>query len=127
VATGSAGPDARDPQLIGATAQTLAQDLGWDADLVAGRLAAQWVQIVGEQVAEHCEYVSLDAGLLTLRASSTAWKTQLSLMTSALIARCDDELGAGIVMEVVVVGPSARGFTRGRLRVPGRGPRDTWG
>lgn len=124
---GTAGPDARDPQLIGTTARTLAADLGWDADLLAGTLAARWSQIVGPQVADHCEFVSLDAGLLTVRASSTAWKTELSLMTAALTARCDDELGQGTVVEVRVLGPVGPGFGRGRLRVPGRGPRDTWG
>ena len=124
---GAPGPDARDPQPVGVTARALAADLGWDTDLLAGTLAARWSQVVGPQVADHCELVSLDAGLLTVRASSTAWKTELSLMTSALVARCDDELGVGAVVEVRVLGPSGPGFGRGRLRVPGRGPRDTWG
>ncbi len=124
---GTPGSDARDPQLVGATARALAADLGWDADLQAGTLAARWPQVVGPQVADHCEFVSLEAGLLTVRASSTAWKTELSLMTSALMARCDDDLGPGTVVEVRVLGPSGPGFGRGRLRVPGRGPRDTWG
>ncbi|MCL2091261.1 MAG: DciA family protein [Micrococcales bacterium] len=124
---GTSGPDARDPQLVGATARALAADLGWDADLRAGTLAARWPQVVGPQVADHCEMVSLDAGLLTVRASSTAWKTELSLMTSALVARCDEALGVGAVVEVRVLGPAGPGFGRGRLRVVGRGPRDTWG
>jgi len=123
----AAGADARDPQLVGTTARDLALDLGWDAGLQAGSLAARWREIVGAQVADHCEPVSLDAGLLTIQASSTAWKTELSLMTSALITRCDEALGAGTVVEVRVLGPSGPGFGRGRLRVPGRGPRDTWG
>jgi len=101
--------------------------MGWQADLTAGTLAGRWAQVVGDQVADHCEMVSLEAGLLTVRASSTAWKTELSLMTAALVARCDDELGPGVVVEVRVLGPGGPGFGRGRLRVPGRGPRDTWG
>jgi len=101
--------------------------MGWDAQIVAGTLAARWAQVVGQQVADHCELVSLEAGLLTVRASSTAWKTELSLQTSSLIARCDEELGHGTVVQVHVLGPVGPGFGRGRLRVPGRGPRDTWG
>jgi predicted nucleic acid-binding Zn ribbon protein len=126
-AAGAAGPDARDPQPLSASARRLAADLGWGHDLVAGGLAERWPQVVGAQVAEHCEYVGLDAGVLTVQASSTAWATNLRLMTSALLARIADEVGEGVAVEVVVLGPSGPGFGRGRRRVPGRGPRDTWG
>lgn len=126
-AAGTPGPDARDPQPLAASARRLAADLGWGHELVAGGLAARWPQVVGPQVAEHCEYVGLDAGVLTVRASSTAWATNLRLMTSALLARLAEELGEGVVVEVTVLGPSGPGFGRGRRRVPGRGPRDTWG
>ncbi|MCL2467930.1 MAG: DciA family protein [Micrococcales bacterium] len=124
---GRPGPDARDPQLVGTATKALVADMGWDAQILAGTLAARWAQVVGQQVAEHCEFVSLEAGLMTVRASSTAWKNELSLMTSALVARCDEELGQGTVVQVQVLGPTGPGFGRGRLRVPGRGPRDTWG
>ncbi|MCG2797698.1 MAG: DciA family protein [Cellulomonas sp.] len=126
-ASGTAGPDARDPQPLSASARRLAADLGWGQELVAGGLAERWPQVVGAQVAEHCEYVGLDAGVLTVQASSTAWATNLRLMTSSLLARIGEEVGDGVVVEVIVLGPSGPGFGRGRRRVPGRGPRDTWG
>jgi predicted nucleic acid-binding Zn ribbon protein len=123
----AAGPDARDPQPLAATARRLSADLGWGHDLVAGGLAARWPEVVGAQVAEHCAFVGLDGGVLTIRASSTAWATNLRLMTAALLGRLDSELGAGVVVEVTVLGPAGRSFARGPKRVPGRGPRDTWG
>lgn len=126
-AVGTPGPDARDPQLVGATVRVLADELGWAADLLAGGLAARWAEVVGSEVAEHCELVGLDGGVLTVRASSTAWARQLGLMTQVLVRRCEEVLGAGRVVEVTVLGPTGPGFGRGRLRVPGRGPRDTWG
>jgi predicted nucleic acid-binding Zn ribbon protein len=125
--TTAAGPDARDPQTLATTSRRLAADLGWGQDLVSAGLAARWPEVVGTQVAEHCAYVGLDGGVLTVQASSTAWATNLRLMTSTLLGRLDTELGAGVVVEVTVLGPAGRSFARGPKSVRGRGPRDTWG
>lgn len=126
-AQGAAGPDARDPQPFGLTAQRVARELGWDADLVSGGLAARWAQVVGPQVAEHCTFVSLDSGRLTVQAGSTAWATNLRLMAPQLLRVIGEEVGEGNVLEVVVLGPAGPGFGRGKRRVQGRGPRDTYG
>ncbi|MGB4918016.1 MAG: DUF721 domain-containing protein, partial [Propionicimonas sp.] len=37
------------------------------------------------------------------------------------------QLGQGTVERVVVVGPSAPSWKKGKRSVPGRGPRDTYG
>ena len=126
VTTGS-GPDARDPELVGLTAGRLAAELGWRPGLVEGDLRGRWPELVGSEVAEHCRPETFDGGLLTLRASSTAWATNLTLMTPQLLRRLGEELGEGVVVEVRVLGPAGPGFGRGRRSVPGRGPRDTWG
>lgn len=123
----SAGPDARDPQPVGVTAGKLATELGWRPGLVEGDLRGRWPELVGADVAEHCRPETFDAGLLTLRASSTAWAASLTLLTPQLLRRLGEELGEGVVVEVRVVGPVGRGFGRGKRSVPGRGPRDTWG
>ena len=44
-------------------------------------------------------------GALTLRAVSTAWATQMKLLTSVLMGRLDEQVGAGTVTEIVVTGP----------------------
>ncbi|MFZ1282737.1 MAG: DUF721 domain-containing protein, partial [Propionicimonas sp.] len=44
-----------------------------------------------------------------------------------LVARLNDQLGQGTVERVVVVGPSAPSWKKGKRSVPGRGPRDTYG
>ena len=123
----SAGPDARDPQPVGITAGRLATELGWRPGLVEGDLRGRWPELVGGDVAEHCRPETFDAGLLTLRASSTAWAASLTLLAPQLLRRLGEELGEGVVVEVKVVGPVGRGFGRGKRSVPGRGPRDTWG
>jgi len=123
----AAGPDARDPQPVGVTAGRLAAELGWRPGLVEGDLRGRWPELVGPDIAEHCRPETFEAGLLTLRASSTAWATTLTLEAQRLLGRLAEELGDGVVVEVKVLGPAGPGFGRGRRSVPGRGARDTWG
>jgi predicted nucleic acid-binding Zn ribbon protein len=121
------GPDARDPLLIGEQLEKVVADRGWEVDVAVGSVIGRWPQIVGPDVAEHVQPVSFADGVLTLRAVSTAWATQMTLLTSVLMGRLEQEVGAGTVTEIVVTGPSAPSWARGRRRAPGRGPRDTYG
>jgi predicted nucleic acid-binding Zn ribbon protein len=127
VMTTGSGPDARDPQQVGVTASRLAAELGWHPGLVEGDLRGRWPELVGGDVAEHCAPEKFEAGLLTVRASSTAWAANLTLLAPQLLRRLDEELGKGVVVEVRVLGPAGPGFGKGRRSVPGRGARDTWG
>ena len=122
------GPDDRDPMALGKAWGDLVADQGWSASLDVARLTGLWPQIVGRANAEHASPESFDprAGKLTIRTSSTAWAEQLRLMLPALRAAIDGQVGAGVVREVQILGP-APPPRRGRLRVRGRGPRDTYG
>jgi predicted nucleic acid-binding Zn ribbon protein len=121
------GPDARDPLLIGEQLEKLVADRGWEVDVAVGSVIGRWQQIVGPDIAEHVQPVSFENGVLTVRAVSTAWATQMTLLTSALLGRLEQEVGAGTVSEIVVTGPSGPTWAKGRRRSPGRGPRDTYG
>ena len=121
------GPDARDPMLIGEQLEKFVADRGWEVDVAVGSVIGRWPQLVGPDIAEHVEPVSFENGILTLRAVSTAWATQMRLLTSVLLGRLEEEVGAGTVTEVVVTGPSGPTWAKGRRRAPGRGPRDTYG
>ena len=121
------GPDARDPLLVGEQLERLVADRGWEVDVAVGSVIGRWPQIVGPDIAEHVQPVSFESGVLTLRAVSTAWATQMQLLTSVLLGRLEQDVGAGTVTEIVVGGPSAPTWAKGRRRAPGRGPRDTYG
>ena len=121
------GPDARDPLLLGEQLEKFVSDRGWQVDVAVGSVIGRWPQIVGPDVAEHVQPVSFENGVLTLRAVSTAWATQMRLLASVLLGRLEQEVGAGTVTEIVVTGPSAPTWAKGRRRAPGRGPRDTYG
>ena len=123
----SSGRDGRDPALLGDQLDRLVGDRGWQVDVAVGAVIGRWPQIVGPEVAAHVTPVEFRDGVLTLRADSTAWATQLRLLSSTLLGRLGEEVGAGTVTELAVHGPSAPSWSRGPRRAPGRGPRDTYG
>jgi predicted nucleic acid-binding Zn ribbon protein len=125
--TGTAGTGPRDPQAVGQSLGALVGQFGWGSGLVSGTLQHRWVELLGAEVAEHCAYVSLEAGVLTVQASSTSWATHLGWAAPTMLQRFATELGEGVVSEVKVLGPSGPGFGRGRKKVQGRGVRDTYG
>ncbi|HVW80071.1 MAG TPA: DciA family protein [Mycobacteriales bacterium] len=122
-----AGPDPRDPAPIGGLVNELVRDRNWERTLTAAGLLPRWAEIVGEDIAAHCRPDRLVDGELTCIAESTAWATQLRLMSRQLMARIIAEVGPGVVTKLKVRGPTAPDWRHGPLRVMGRGPRDTYG
>ncbi|MBK1784561.1 DUF721 domain-containing protein [Prauserella sp. ASG 168] len=121
------GFDERDPQPLGRLASRMATQLGWTDQLTNGRVFGQWTRLVGEEVAEHAQPVALKDGELTVRASSTAWATQLRLLQRQLLAKIAAGVGHGVVKRMRIQGPTAPSWRKGPRHVPGRGPRDTYG
>ena len=121
------GRDGRDPSLLGDQMDRLLLDRGWNVDVAVGSVMGRWPAIVGQDVAEHCTPVTFGDGVLTVRADSTAWATQLRLMSSSILGRLETEVGKDAVIELRVQGPSAPSWTRGPRKATGPGPRDTYG
>jgi predicted nucleic acid-binding Zn ribbon protein len=121
------GPDDRDPQPISAAVDELVGERGWSQPLAVGGVEGRWPQIVGAELAAHCVPEEFDNGQLTVRTDSTAWATQVRLLAPTLLARLNDDLGGGTVTHLQVVGPRGPSWRKGKLRVKGRGPRDTYG
>ena len=122
-----AGPDPRDPATLGAVVGDLVRDRQWEKTLRSAGILTRWEHIVGTDMAAHCRPVRLEAGRLTCVAESTAWATQIRLLTHSLLERIAAELGPGVVTILHVQGPTAPDWRHGPLRVTGRGPRDTYG
>lgn len=118
----------RDPVLLSDQLEALVAERAWQAEVAVGAVVGRWAQIVGPEIAHHTAATDFSDGILTIRADSTAWATQLRLLTSTLLTRLAGEVGEGVVAELRIVGPSAPSWSRGYLRAPGgRGPRDTYG
>ena len=121
------GPDARDPVRFGDLIPRLVAERGWEDTTAAASVLANWDRLVGPEIAEHCRPTSLVDGELVLVAESSAWATQLRLMTRTMTARLTERAGAGVVTSIVVRGPAQADWRKGPRRVKGRGPRDTYG
>lgn len=119
--------DARDPVLFGAAIQKLVNERGWQDTTTAAGVLANWAQVVGPEIADHCQPVSLLDGELVLVAESSAWATQLRLLTKTLLTRVREHAGDGVASKIVVRGPTQPDWRKGPRRVQGRGPRDTYG
>lgn len=125
--TSGPGPSRRDPALLGDTVSSLVDQWGWRAEISVGGVIGRWPEVVGEQIAEHCQPETFEDGVLVVRTDSTAWATQVRMLVPRLLGRLAEDLGPDVVREVKVLGPAGPGWTKGPRRVPGRGPRDTYG
>ena len=121
------GPDGRDPVPFGAMIRRLVAERGWEETTTAAGVLANWDRLVGPEIAEHCRPVSLTDGELVLVAESSAWATQLRLLTRTMTRRLTEQVGEGVVTTIVVRGPAQADWRKGPRRVQGRGPRDTYG
>jgi predicted nucleic acid-binding Zn ribbon protein len=122
-----AGPDPRDPQPLSAVLAKLMKARGWQQPAAEARLFGMWEAVVGPDLASHSRPVMLEDGVLTIEAESTAWATQLRLLTGKLLVRIAGEVGRGVVKTLNIRGPVAPSWAKGPKRVRGRGPRDTYG
>lgn len=117
----------RDPKAMSENVRALLGRMGWTEQIEVASVTARWREVIGDQIADHCEPVTFDEGILTLRASSSAWATQMQLMSGQVRHRLNEEFGREVVRELRFIGPSDKNWVRGPRRVKGRGPRDTYG
>jgi predicted nucleic acid-binding Zn ribbon protein len=127
--TSSSGahPDDRDPQTLDVALGRFVSDQGWETELRVHGVFSRWEAIVGPEVAQHVTPESYADGRLVVRTDSTAWATQMKLLAAEVVRRLNEVLGDETVRVIDVAGPRPPSWTRGRLRVKGRGPRDTYG
>jgi predicted nucleic acid-binding Zn ribbon protein len=122
------GPDQLDPAPAREVLTRLFAARGWAQPVNEARVFTDWPALVGREIAAHCEPVSLTGGELRLAAQSTAWATQLRLLSASLLARLVAELGPTVVTRLHISGPVAPSWSHGMRSVRGaRGPRDTYG
>jgi len=117
-----------DPQPISDVLKNLVQDREWQSGIAEGNLFANWENIVGAEIAEHTEPIAILEGVLTIRTSSTAWATQLNLISSDVLACLQASAPGALVEKLSIIGPQGPSWKRGIRTIRGaRGPRDTFG
>lgn len=117
-----------DPEKLSNILDNLVATRDWKKGIAEGTLFTKWREIVGNEIAEHCEPITLFEGKLTIKAESTSWATQLRLMTPELLKSIRSRSEGALVDELTVIGPNAPSWKRGLRTIRGaRGPRDTYG
>ncbi len=116
-----------EPTLLGEVLKEVIDQEGWTRKVNVHQLLARWPLLVGPVNAAHSVPVGYADAVLTVRAESSTWATSLRTIAPQLVAVLNEQLGQGTVTRVVVLGPEAPSWKKGRRSVPGRGPRDTYG
>lgn len=120
-------PRTEEPTLLGDLLKEVIEEEGWTREVNVHQLLARWPALVGPVNAAHSQPVGYADTVLTVRAESSTWATSLRTIAPQLVAVLNGQLGQGTVTRVVVIGPEAPSWKKGRRSVPGRGPRDTYG
>jgi predicted nucleic acid-binding Zn ribbon protein len=117
-----------DPQPLGDVLNELVSNRDWRQGLAEGNIFTDWVKIVGDEVASHTTPISLVDGRLTIKTSSTAWATQLTLISNQLLKTISNSAPGALVEELDVLGPNAPSWKKGLRTIRNaKGPRDTYG
>jgi predicted nucleic acid-binding Zn ribbon protein len=134
VRTAKAGPKDRRPQRragelapVGAAMDGFLQEQGWQGASAFAKITTNWAALVGQDLADHVTPVRCHDGTLTLQAESTAWATQIRMLVPKIQTIVDESFGPGVVTAIDVLGPVGPSWVKGKRRVKGRGPRDTYG
>jgi predicted nucleic acid-binding Zn ribbon protein len=109
-------PRSGDPVPIGQIVQDLLQEDAFSRGIPVVTLIREWPRLVGERLAAATVPVSLEGGILTVRAEDSPWGTQARSFTEEMRERAEQVLGEGSVRAVrVVVAPQGNhGKTAGR-------------
>ncbi|WEV72426.1 DciA family protein [Bifidobacterium sp. ESL0790] len=106
------GKPGRDPGKLGGVMTAMAKQGDWVPHLKIAQLRNHWDQVVGEGIARHSEVTSLKDGVLTIRAESTVWATQLTYLIPQLTRTIRQRLQGLDVREIRVTGPQSHRFNR---------------
>jgi predicted nucleic acid-binding Zn ribbon protein len=117
-----------DPQPLSSVFNEIITNRDWRQGIAEGNLFTDWEKVVGEDIAQHTTPITLLEGKLTIQTSSTAWATQLRLISNDLLKTLQQSAPGALVEELVVIGPHAPSWKRGLRTIRGsKGPRDTYG
>ena len=96
-----------DPMPLGSLLSGAASRYGLDDASAVGSVWRKWVDLVGRDVAAHCEPTSLRSGVLRIRADSPVWAHEVGYLAEEIKSRVNALLGRDAVTEVRIwSGPS---------------------
>jgi len=116
-----------DPESISGVLNDLISDRNWDSGLAEGNLFANWKKIVGDEISQHAQPISIVENVLIIQSSSTAWATQLQLISNALLVTIQKDATGVLIDRLEIIGPQTPTWKKGLRTIRNaRGPRDTY-
>jgi hypothetical protein len=92
-----------DPVPIGEIVEGLLQEDVFRRGMPVARLIRAWPELVGERLAQATQPVSLEAGVLTIRAADGPWGSQARYLVDQIRERADEALGGAAVTSVRIM------------------------
>ena len=117
----------RDPKPLGEAIDVLTRSSGWEPHLQREDLALNWEEIAGAENAAHSHIETFSRGVVVVRCDSTPRSKQMHMMRSHFLTRVIQLYPQAGVTDIRFFGPDVPSWNHGIRRVPGRGPRDTYG
>ena len=116
-----------DPLKLGNVLNQLVATRNWKQGIAEGTLFTEWEQIVGSDLAINAQPISLLEGELTIQTTSTAWATQLNMISPNLLKTISGSAPGALVERLTIIGPQAPTWKKGLRTIRGgKGPRDTY-
>ena len=83
----------REPRSVGVLVGAVLDDLGLDETAAVLRIADRWEQVVGSEVARHCQPTALRGGVLEVTVDTSVWCQQLKLHRREILVGLQAALG----------------------------------
>ena len=83
-----------DPERLGLLVPRVLEDLGFEGAARIVAIAERWEEVVGPEIARHCQPSSLRDGTLEATVDSSVWCQQLRLQTPEILAALQRVFGA---------------------------------
>jgi predicted nucleic acid-binding Zn ribbon protein len=96
------GPS-KDGVELGEVIDNLLSEQVFARGMPVAQLAAAWTSIVGERLASETAPASLDAGVLTVTATSGPWGAQARFLHEEIRRRADEALGDNQITAIRIV------------------------
>jgi predicted nucleic acid-binding Zn ribbon protein len=96
------GPS-KEPIAIGEVIDALLSDQVFARGMPVAQLAATWASVVGERLASETAPAALEAGVLTVTATSGPWGAQARFLHEEIRRRADESLCGNRVTSVRIV------------------------
>jgi predicted nucleic acid-binding Zn ribbon protein len=96
------GPS-NEPVELGEVIDNLLSDQIFARGMPVARLAAEWTSVVGERLASETAPAALEAGVLTVTATSGPWGAQARFLHEEIRRRADEALGGNQITAVRIV------------------------